>query len=217
MNPAILLGLLALRDARKAAEPALLIGLLVAVKISNWSLKGPPFWRPDMSDKGGKGAGTDATRAPVPQGAANVWSRVTMEVFVKQMQGVPIDPALVLLGIAAASNFNADEFLGSNVGLLLVNREDLANVGYPGVPPFEQTEAVYQIPWIAKVLAYRMAAAGGREPKTVGDLAVLLHPGNNPTITEAIRNESERRARDAEGKSIYIHHANLLRTVLANP
>lgn len=183
---------------------------------ADWDPRGPPWWQPDMTDKGGRGAGKDSKTMPVPQGGAQVWSENTMRVFEQQMRLAGVDPHVVLLGIASASNFNADEMLGGYVGLLLVSRQDLADVGYPGVPKFEETDAVHQIPWIARVIAYRMAGAGGAAPKDVPDLAVLLHPAN-PTITEVIRNEAKRRAAEAEGTMLYINHSNLLRHVLANP
>lgn len=184
--------------------------------IADLDPRGPPFWRPDYSDKGGRGAGQGASTKPVPQGGANVWSEVTMRMYEQQMRLAGVDPHVVLLGIAAASNFNADEQLGSNVGLLMLQRSDLVDVGYPGVPKFEDIDAVHQIPWISKVLAYRVASAGGKPPKDVPELAVLLHPAN-PTITEIIRNEARRRAAEAEGTMLYIHHKNLLQHVLANP
>src|SRR4029077_16670805 len=180
------------------------------------SWKREPWWRPDYTDKGGRGAGPGRTTTPVPQGGANLWSEVTMRVFEQQMRAAGIDPRVALLGIAAASNFHPDESLGNNTGLLLVSRTDLNDVGYPGVPPFEETDAVHQIPWIARVIAYRIASAGGRAPKDVPELAVLLHPAN-PTITEVIRNEASRRAAEAEGTMLYISHLNLLKKVLANP
>jgi hypothetical protein len=183
---------------------------------ADWDPRGPPWWQPDYTDKGGRGAGAGRTTTPVPQGGANLWSEVTMRVFEQHMRLAGIDPQVALLGIAAASNFNTDETLGSNVGLMMVQRQDLVDVGYPGVPLFEQTDAVHQIPWIGKVIAYRIASAGGIGPKDVPELAVLLHPAN-PTITEIIRNEARRRAAEAEGTMIYIAHSNLLRHVLANP
>jgi len=169
------------------------------------------------SDKGGRGAGPRATTAPTPQGGATVWSEETMRLFATKMHEAGIDPRVVLLGIATATNFNADEFLGNNTGLLLVRREHLAEIGYPGVPTFEQLDAPHQIPWIARVLAYRMANTGGNDaPTTVGDLAVLLNP-SNPTITEMMRSEGNRRAALAEGTALYLAHKVLLQHVLANP
>lgn len=163
--------------------------------------------------RGGKGAGPGATYGG---GAGNgqVWSEQTMQLFAEEMAAIPIDPFVVLLGVATASNFNADEFLGGNTGLLLVQREDLAALGYPAVPTFEEIDAAHQIPWIARVIAYRIANAGGEPPKSVADLAVLLHPAN-PTITEALRNEAERRSEAMRGNALYIEHENLLRQVLA--
>lgn len=139
-----------------------------------------------------------------------------MRLFVEQMYQAGVDARLVLLGIAASSNFNADEFLGNNTGLLMLRREHLAEVGYPGVPTFEELDAVHQIPWIAKVIAYRMASTGGRAPKSVSELAVLLHP-STPLLTQVIIAEAERRSAAAEGTAIFIAHDNLLRKVLANP
>jgi hypothetical protein len=85
------------------------------------------------------------------------------------------------------------------------------------VPPFEEIDAPAQIPWLAKVIGYRIAASGGSAPKTVAELASLLHPSTNPQIDEVIRKEAERRAKDAEGTMLYIHHKQLLQHVLANP
>lgn len=178
--------------------------------------RGPPFWKPEQTDKGGRGAGRGATTVPVPQGATEMWAEDTMRMFVREMDRAGIIPNVVLLGIAAASHFNADEVMGNNVGLLLVSRDDLRQVGYVEPPPFEQRDAVFQIPWIAKVIAYRIADAGGVAPDNVGDLAVLLHP-SNPTIAPYIRNEANRRAHDADGTMLYIHHEQLLQHVLANP
>lgn len=175
-----------------------------------------PWWTPANSSKGGRKAGPGATSAPVPQGAANVWSEQTMRLFVTSMHAAGIDPRLVLLAIATASNFNADEFLGNNTGLLLVRRDHLSEVGYPGVPTFEELDAPHQIPWIAKVIAYRLANAGGTPPTNVGDLAVLLNP-SNPTITDMMRSEGNRRAALAEGTALYIAHKQLLQHVLATP
>lgn len=160
-----------------------------------------------------------ATRTP-PRATkpkfTNGWSEVTMRVFVDRMRAAGIDPGVVLLGIAAASNFDPTEYLGSNTGLLLVQRSDLVDVGYPGVPTFEESSAVHQIPWIGKVIGYRISSAGGKAPTTVPDLAVLLHPAN-PTITGVIRAEAERRSKEAERSEIYKFHADLLRRVLSNP
>jgi len=164
--------------------------------------------------KGGAGAGSGQTYG---SGGGNgaVWSQQTMEAFYDEMSAVPIDPFVVLLGIATASNFNADEFLGGNTGLLLVQREDLSALGYPAVPAFEEIDAPHQIPWIARVVAYRIADGGGPPPSTVADLAVLLHPAN-PTITEALHNEAEKRSEAMRGNGLYIEHENLLKHVIAS-
>lgn len=190
--------------------------MLAFVVIKVLSGRGVPWWRPEYSNKGGRGAGPKSSTTPVPQGATQLWSEETMRLFATQMHEAGIDPRLVLLGIAAASNFNADEFLGGNTGLLMVRRDHLSEVGYPGVPTFEQLDAPHQIPWIAHVLAYRMANTGGAQPTTVGELAVLLNPAN-PTITDMLRSEGNRRAAEAEGTMIYIAHKELLQHVLANP
>lgn len=160
---------------------------------------------------GGRGAGPAPTFG---SGAGNgkVWSESTMQLFAEEMGAVPIDPFLVLLAISCASNFNADEFLGSNTGLLLVQREDLSSLGYPAVPTFEELDAPHQIPWIARVISYRMASSNA-EPKTVGELAVLLHPGN-PTITDMLRTEGDRRAEEMKGNGLYLEHQILLQHVL---
>lgn len=193
----------------------MVIVLIAAAKLLGGS--STPWWKPTHTKKGGKGAGSGASTAPVPQGGALVWSEATMRLFVREMRIFGIDPGVVLLGVAAASNFNSDEALGSYVGLLMVSREDLNSIGYPGVPPFEELDAPAQIPWLAKVIGYRIASTGGKPPRNVGELAALLHPAENPTIADVIRNEAERRARDAQGTSIYIHHKTLLGHVLANP
>lgn len=190
----------------------LLVGLIVLGKLPRLRL--PNTYQ--QTDKGGRGAGSGASTVPTPGGGGLMWSEQTMRLFVDEMHHAGVDPELVLLGIAAASNFNADEFLGNNTGLLMVRRSDLADLGYPGVPTFEQLDASHQIPWIARVVAYRIASTGGIPPTSVGDLAVLLNP-QNPTITEMLRAEANRRAADAQGKSIYIYHHQLLEHVLANP
>jgi hypothetical protein len=99
----------------------------------------------------------------------------------------------------------------------MVSRADLSAVGYPGVPTFEELDAPHQIPWIGRVIGYRIAASGGSPPKDVAELAALLHPATNPNVAAAIRNEAERRAAAAEGQMLYINHRNLLRHVQANP
>ncbi len=190
--------------------------LLAFVLIKIISGRREPWWRPQDSDKGGRKPGPGATTTPVPQGSTTLWSETTMRLFAEKMHEAGIDPRLVLLGIATATNFNADEFLGDNTGLLLVRREHLAEVGYPGVPTFEELDAPHQIPWIARVLAYRMANTGGAAPTTVGDLAVLLNP-SNPTITDMMRSEGNRRAALAEGTMLYLSHKQLLQRVLATP
>lgn len=200
----------------RSSDAATLVTALFWFGLFN-SLSRTPWWKPSHTDKGGRGAGPGATTTPVPQGGANLWSELTMKLFADQMYNAGVDARLVLLGIAASSNFNADEFLGNNTGLLMLRREHLAEVGYPGVPTFEELDAVHQIPWIAKVIAYRMATTGGRAPKSVSELALLLHPSSSPTITEVIKAEAERRAAAAQGTAIFIAHDNLLRKVLANP
>jgi len=203
------------RLERDLGEVGVVLALLLLAKLGK---SREPWWRPDYSDKGGRGAGKGSTRVPVPQGATNLWSEDTMRLFVQQMRVFGLDPEVVLLGIAAASNFNADEQLGGYTGLLLVSREDLSSLGYPGVPTFEELDAPHQIPWIARVIGYRIAASGAAEPpKSVPELAVLLHKSENPTVTEAIRNEAARRAKEAAGTMLYLHHKNLLQHVLATP
>lgn len=192
--------------------------LLAFFLIKLISGRGVPWWQPKYSDKGGRKPGPGATTTPVPQGATSLWSEETMRLFERTMREAGIDPRVALLGVAAASNFNADEFLGDNVGLLMVRREHLSEVGYPGVPTFEELDAPHQIPWIAKVIAYRLASTGGRvAPTNVGDLAVLLNPISNPTITDMLRSEGNRRAAEAEASMLYIAHKQLLQHVIANP
>lgn len=189
--------------------------LFALAKLGGWRWDGRDWLK--QAPKGGRGAGRGSTTVPVPQGGAQLWSENTMRMFVEQMNGAGITPHVVLLGIAAASRFNADEVLGNNVGLLLVSRDDLREVGYPGDVPFEQRDAIYQIPWIAKVIAYRLANTGGGEPPdNVGDLAVLLHP-SNPTLAPYIRNEANKRAAEADGTMLYASHEELLKHVLSNP
>ncbi len=201
------------RDLTEDAGALLLLFALAKLGGMRWT--GRDWLK--KSDKGGRGAGPGATMQPVPQGGTTVWSEETMRLFVQQMRIFGIDPTVVLLGIAAASNFNADEQLGGYVGLLMVAREDLAALGYPGVPSFEEIDAPHQIPWIGRVIGYRIASSGGTAPKDVPELAALLHPATNPNIAAAIRNEAERRARDAEGSMLYLHHKALLQHVQANP
>lgn len=179
--------------------------------------KRDPWWRPEDSDKGGRGAGPGATTTPVPQGGADLWSEDTMKLFAEQMAVAGVTPAVVLLGIAAASNFNADVVMGNNAGLLLVSRDHLREIGYPpNAVAFEALDAPSQIPWIAAVIAYRLADAqgSGEPPDNVGDLAVLLHP-SPPAVAALIRAEANRRAAVADGTMIYIAHSNLLRHVIA--
>jgi hypothetical protein len=163
--------------------------------------------------RGGRGAGPGQTYG---RGAGNgeVWSEATMQIFADEMAAIPIDPHTVLLAIATASNFNSDEFLGDNTGLLLVRREDLSALGYPAVPKFEELDAPRQIPWIARVIAYRIADANTEPPGTVPDLAVLLHPAN-PTITEMLRNEAQTRSDQMRSNALFMEHDQLLQHVLA--
>jgi hypothetical protein len=197
---------------REAAAASLLTALFWFALLKKFSRD--PWWQ--TTDKGGRGAGPGATTTPVPQGGANLWSEVTMRLFAEQMHQTGVDARLVLLGIAASSNFNADEAIGNNTGLLMLRREQLAAVGYPEEPAFEELDAVQQIPWIAKVIAYRMASTGGKAPTTIADLAELLHP-SAPALTVYIRSEAEKRAAAARGRAIFIAHDNLLRKVLASP
>jgi hypothetical protein len=177
---------------------AIVIGLLLIAALSSRALKG------------GKGSG-GAPRAP--SSSSLVWSEDTMRLFASEMGRVPIDAQMVLLAIACASNFQPDEYLGNNVGLLLVRRDDLAALGYPGVPKFEEIDAAHQIPWIARVIAYRVASSGSSAPTSVGDLAVLLAQPTNPTIADALRNEAERRARVMATSPLYVEHQSLLQRV----
>lgn len=196
---------------------AIVLGLVVLAKLGG----GPPWWQEKYSGRrpGRKDAGKGSTTQPTPAGGAQVWSEDTMRLFVQQMRVWGVDPAVVLQGIAAASSFRSDEALGGYVGLLMVSREHLNEVGYPGVPPFEELDAPAQIPWLGKVIGYRRAStgAGPGSPRDVPELAALLHPADNPTIDDVIRKEAARRAKDVEGSALYIHHKNLLQHVLANP
>jgi hypothetical protein len=204
------------RRMNTESKALLLIGLFVAAKLPGWpKLRFPNTYR--QPDKGCRRAGGGATQTPTPGGAGLVWSEATMRLFVAEMGHVPITPEVVLLAIAVASNFNADSFLGSNTGLLMVRRQDLSDLNYPGVPRFEELDAPAQIPWIARVIALRMSETKTSvAPDNVGDLAVLLNP-QNPAITDMLRAEANRRAKEAEGSMLYIAHHQLLRHVLANP
>lgn len=201
------------RDFTEDAAAVLLV--LLAIK---YFRSGLPWWKPEHSDRGGRGSGPGSTSTPVPQGSARLWSEPTMRLFADQMFGTAMDARLVLLAIAASSNFNADEALGNNTGLLMVRREHLAAVGYPDSPPapaFESLDAPAQIPWIAKVLAYLIAERGGSPPTTISDLAALLHPQSSPVVEQVVRKEAERRADGARGSMLFIAQENLLRKVLA--
>jgi hypothetical protein len=200
------------RDVIDDAGWLLLAAFAIKV-LGSW--KRDPWWLPEYSDKGGRGAGPGATTTPVPQGGADLWSEETMRLFVAEMEVAGINPRLVLLGIAAASFFNADAQLGSNVGLLLVSRDHLRELNGPW-ETFETLNAPQQIPWIGRVIQLRLAQQGGAAPDNVGDLAVLLHPAS-PAVAEVIRTEANRRATAADQTMLYIAHDNLLRHVLANP
>jgi hypothetical protein len=198
----------------------LLTGIMIAKWLSDmqWNpFKREPWWDKEHTPRGGRGSGPDQILVPSPAGAEPAWSEKTMRLFVQQMQLAQIDPRVVLHGIAAASNFNADEQLGDYVGLLMVKVDDLALVGYPGVPPFEELDAPGQIPWIARVIAYRMADTGSHVPQTVPELALLLHQASNPNIAQAIRNEAQRRADEAEASPLYQRQREMLQHVLAHP
>lgn len=198
-------------------ETAIVVGLIALAWLTGG--RSVPWWQPKYSGRrpGPRQAGKGSTTAPVPSGAAQVWSEDTMRLFVTEMRKFDVDPRVVLLGIAAASRFNPDEALGGYVGLLMVSREDLNALGYPGVPPFEELDAPAQIPWLAKIIGYRLASTGASHgPRDVPELAALLHPADNPTIDEVIRKEAGRRAQDAEGSVLYLHHKTLLQHVLAN-
>lgn len=153
-------------------------------------------------------------RSPRPRATAQpsgVWSEETMRLFVREMAAVPIDPDIVLLAIAAASRFDPSAEIGANAGLLLVERDDLERVGVPIPEAFGELDAEGQIPWIAKVIAHRLA--GARAPTSVPDLAVLLHPFDSPTVQDVIRKEAARRVREAEGTPLYLAQSRLLQRV----
>lgn len=148
-----------------------------------------------------------ATRKP--------WSEETMRHFNIAMSGTAgVDSRVVLLGIAAASNFDPGFYLGNNVGLLAVRREHLKDVGYQG-PELYSLDPEAQFPWIARVIAYRIASTGADEPKDVADLAVLLNP-TTPTVTTILRNEAKRRAAEVSRTRYYQVHAELLRRVIGS-
>jgi hypothetical protein len=147
-----------------------------------------------------------------------------MRLFVQQMFLTAMDPGVVLRAIAIASNFRADEVrqtggVGDRVGLLQVLRSSLADLGYPADPPFETLEAPEQIPWLARVLAFRIADAGGTPPGNVGDLGVLLFgpPEPSPMVASYIRKQAVTETARVEATMIFISYENLLKHVLANP
>jgi len=140
------------------------------------------------------------------------------------MKLTAMDPGVVLRAIAIASNFRADEVretggVGDRVGLLQLTRSDLEAVGYPKDPPFETLDAPEQIPWLSRVLAYRIADTGGTPPATVGDLGVLLFgpPPPSQTVADYIRKQAVKETQRVESSMLFISYANLLQHVLANP
>lgn len=147
-----------------------------------------------------------------------------MRLFVQQMHLTAMDPGVVLRAIAIGSNFRADEVtqtggVGDRVGLLQVMRSQLKDVGYPDDPPFETLDAPEQIPWIARVLAYRIADTGGTPPGNVGDLGVLLFGPPEPSemVASYIRRQAPKEVERVEATMIFISYDNLLKHVLANP
>jgi len=167
----------------------------------------------------GNGDGEEPERpAPVkrtPQkGASNTWSEDTMRIFEQQMRSAGVDARVVLLGIAAATAFHPETEVGNRKGLLQVSTEQLDAVGYRGVP-FEQLDAPNQIPWIGRVLAFRMAETGGAAPKDVPELASLVSGFSDKQIDAYVRKEAAKRAASAERTTIYQHHKQLLEQVLA--
>lgn len=110
----------------------------------------------------------------LPRAPRRNWSLDTMRLFVQQMRSIGLDPDLAFSAIGAASDFDPGSYLGDYVGLAMVRRDDLRAVGYPDGVEFYALKASDQIPWIARVVDARMKATR-TEPKTVGDLAVLLH------------------------------------------
>jgi hypothetical protein len=154
----------------------------------------------------------------MPMAYAGLWTEPTMRLFAQAMFDAGIDARLVLLGIAASSDFHPDESLGGNTGLLMVQRDDLIAVGYPdGSHPFEDLPTEKQIPWIGRVLGYLISGKGGRPPTTIADLATLIHPVTNPMINLVIRAEANKRADSSRETELFKQQDALLQRVLAHP
>lgn len=133
-----------------------------------------------------------------------------MRLFAREMRSAGVDPALALKAVAAASDFDPGSYLANNVGLMMVRRDHLKEVGFSGGELYA-LPAEEQIPWIGKVIAYRIASTGAT-PDDVGDLAVLLNPV--PRKMDAVlRNEAKRRTVEAERTRYYRQHAALLQRV----
>lgn len=133
-----------------------------------------------------------------------------MRLFAEKMGEAGVSPELILLGIAAASDFDPGSYLGNNVGLLMVRRDHLAQTGYTG-PELYSLPADDQIPWIAKVIAHRIASTS-TTPDDVGDLAVLLNPVP-PKMDAILRQEAKRRSAEVKRTRFYAQHAALLKRV----
>lgn len=135
-----------------------------------------------------------------------------MRLFVREMRSVGVDPELAFTAIGAASDFDPGSYLGDYVGLAMVRRDDLAAAGFPPGQQLYSLPASEQIPWIARVLEARMAATG-HKPKTVGELAVMLHRPKSPMV-DMVRIAAEKRAADAKRSAFYLRHLPLLRRAL---
>jgi hypothetical protein len=165
--------------------------------------KGPP---PQIESRS---PGVPQRSTGTPQRATRQpWSIDTMRLFAREMSRAGVDPRIVLQGIAAASDFDPGFFLGDHVGLLAVRRQHLREIDFPADRELYSMTADEQIPWIGKVIAYRIASA--EEPEDVSDLAVILNPV--PAKMEPLlRGEAKRRAADAERTRYYQTHATLLK------
>ena len=177
----------------------------------------PKEWLPDLPDLPDLPTIDPAPRYPGEPGYVDptVWSEATMRLFVDHMYSAGIDARLVLLGIAASSDFQPDESLGENTGLLMVQRSDLVAVGYDDdARPFEGLKAPEQIPWIGRVLSYLIASRGGAPPTTIADLALLVHPTSSAVMAAVIRNQAERMAERARQSERFARQDVLLQKVL---
>lgn len=156
----------------------------------------------------------DARSPGIPQRARRVpWSMETMRLFVSEMKQTPVDPVIVLRGIAAVSDFDPGFFLGKHQGLLGIPEEKLLQVGYPAnITAAQYLPADEQFPLIRRVINWELAG-NKPAPKDVGDLAVLI-VSPKKGMESIIRGEVTRRAQAAEATRYYQQHAALLQRAL---